>query len=209
MAFEWSKSHIYLLLCLPFLCLTHSQADAFLHCGIAPLWCCYMSTAWLCFYQLLGPFKWMIPVLRRDHRTKKPSLSSDPVPLLFLPCLSLKAQLQSFVTPPRLFFFHPDSLQGQSLFGSTHLGRQPWGVVTSSLLFFEKVQQKVHRIAPILFITWSSLCSPSQANALYNIVNLFTFWLELCCVWARVFILYRTETPTQYIFPAVAQEYEW
>lgn len=47
----------------------------------------------------------MIPVLRRDQRTKKALFSSDPVPLLFLPCLSLKAQLQSFVTPPRLFFF--------------------------------------------------------------------------------------------------------
>lgn len=103
------------------LCLTHSQADASLHCGTAPLWCCYMSAAWLCFYQILGLFKWMIPVLRRDQRTKKSSLFVRPCPFA-LPPLSFSESTAAVICYTTKTFF---SLQDQSLFGSTHLGRQP------------------------------------------------------------------------------------
>lgn len=106
--------YLYVSHCLG---LTRSQADTFLHCNIAPLWYRYASAvalgaAWLSFYQILALFKWMIPVLRRDQRTKSPLFLSDPLLSLFLPCPSLKAQLQSFVTPPkkRDFFFFPPKI---------------------------------------------------------------------------------------------------
>lgn len=56
----------------------------FLHCTIAPLWyrCARaeaLGAAWLSFYQILGPFKWMIPLLHRDHQTKSPLFLFSPL----------------------------------------------------------------------------------------------------------------------------------
>lgn len=71
----------------------------------APLWyrCARaeaLGAAWLSFYQILGPFKWMIPLLHRDQQTKSPLFLFSPLLLLllFLSYPSLKAQLQLFVT---------------------------------------------------------------------------------------------------------------
>lgn len=111
--------HIYLHLC-------PNDSLSLLRCTIAPLWYHYMSAealgaAWLSFYQILGPFKWMIPLLWRDRQTKSPSLFvralSPPLALSSL-IPSLKAQLQSFVTPQKKkkkSIFSQDSLQGHIL----------------------------------------------------------------------------------------------
>lgn len=79
---EWCEIHVHIH-CLS-LSVTHSQAHTFLHSTIAPLW--YHSAraealgaAWLSFYQILGPFKWMIPVLRRDQQTKSPLFLFSPL----------------------------------------------------------------------------------------------------------------------------------
>lgn len=189
--------YLYVSHCLG---LTRSQADTFLHCNIAPLWYRYASAvalgaAWLSFYQILALFKWMIPVLRRDQRTKSPLFLSDPLLSLFLPCPSLKAQLQSFVTPPkkkRLFFFpSQDSLQGhilQDVLGPSQRNRHPCGVITSAVfptlccfpLFLDMTfLPKAHRTGENR--SYTSAGSPRVrmwTNTLYENVNLFTFQLE-------------------------------
>lgn len=92
--------------------LTLSQAFTISHRTIAPLWYHYTSAealgaAWLSFYQILGPFKWMIAVLLPWPTDKKLSLFVQLSPLLslFLPYPSLKAQLHSFVTLKEKKFF--------------------------------------------------------------------------------------------------------
>lgn len=92
-------------------CSTVFLAHTFLHSTVGSLW--YRSArakalgaAWLSFYQILRPFKWMIPVLRRDQQTKSPLfLLAFAFLTLFLPYPSLKAQLQSFVTQGKKDFF--------------------------------------------------------------------------------------------------------
>lgn len=73
-------------------CLTHSQTLTFLHSTTASLWYCSaraeaLLAAWLSFYQILGPFKLMIPLYRRDQQTKSSLFLFRP--LLALPLLSV------------------------------------------------------------------------------------------------------------------------
>lgn len=96
--------------------LTHSQAHTFLHCTITPLWYHYASrealgAAWQSFYQILGPFKWMILWLWRDQQTKSPLflssrlLSSRSCSLILVwkhSCSHLLHHLQKKVFFPRI-----------------------------------------------------------------------------------------------------------
>lgn len=170
--------YLYVSHCLG---LTRSQADTFLHCNIAPLWYRYASAvalgaAWLSFYQILALFKWMIPVLRRDQRTKSPLFLSDPLLSLFLPCPSLKAQLQSFVTPPkkRDFLFslprfpagpHPAGRFGALPKEQASLWCHHISSVSNTLLFPIVLRYDVptkgtqNGREPILYIGWISTCA--------------------------------------------------
>lgn len=81
-------------------CLTHCQAHTFLHSTTASLWYCSaraeaLLAAWLSFYQILGPFKWMIPLHRRDQQTKNLLFLFRPLPTL--PLLSISERTAAVI----------------------------------------------------------------------------------------------------------------
>lgn len=133
-----SKRYTHIFAFMP-LWLTHSQAHTFPYCTIAPLWSHSaraeaLGAAWLSFYQILGPFKWMIPVLRRDQQTKSPlfllgplfsSRSSSLILLWKHSCSHLLHQEKKSFFPGFPAGPHPTAL-----FGPSQRNRKPCGVVT-------------------------------------------------------------------------------